>query len=107
MHCLISAVADTCNTGHQHLVALMCSARFADVAPIVLRLMKGKDLTPGTFSMGWAQPWVNAGAVAFILFSVASPLSPPLSGPHCGTASNPRSLLSSLTRPLPFPRATG
>ena len=88
-------------------MALMCSARLADVAPIVLRLMKGKDLTPGTFSMGWAQPWVNAGAVAFILFSVASPLSPPLSGLLSSTASKICSLLSCALWPLFFPPDTG
>ena len=41
----------------------------ADVAPIVLRLRKGKQFAPGAFHMGRVQPWVNAGALLFILFS--------------------------------------
>ena len=41
----------------------------ADVAPIVLRLRKGKQFAPGAFHMGRVQPWVNVGALLFILFS--------------------------------------
>ena len=41
----------------------------ADVAPIVLRLRKGKQLAPGPFHMGRVQPWVNVGALLYILFS--------------------------------------
>ena len=72
------AFADTYNASHQRLVAFTCSVCFADVAPIVLRLMKGKDLTPGTFSMGCAQPWVNTGAVVYVVFSTVGPMSPTL-----------------------------
>ena len=41
----------------------------ADVMPIVLRLRKGKQLAPGPFNMGRVQPWVNVGALIYILFS--------------------------------------
>ena len=44
----------------------------ADVAPIVLRLLKGRQLAPGPFTMGRLQPWVNVGALLYILFSTVS-----------------------------------
>ena len=58
--------------------------------------------------MGWAQPWVNAGAVAFILFSVVSPLYPhPCQSRTVAQPAIAAAYLVALTWPLFLARGTG
>ena len=64
--------AESCCSWVPETEVAVCSCLCADVAPIVLRMWKGRKFTPGPYSMGHAQPWVNVGALIYILVSTVS-----------------------------------